>query len=455
MKRTIHKPSGKPYTELELKAFGPDKVGSVIRLGGGLTGLVRALSNGRVSIKAEWRYRYNGKVRTLHCGTWPKDSLATIRQKRLKAFVLLQGGKDPAEEGRLHRLTAVADQQEQIEAQQQRLSELALRAARLTVSDLFQRWDETALVKHKDGGKEVRRRFKKDVLPALGDVALDDVTRGMVAAVLDTVTSREAPVLARNLLGDIRQMFSFGIVRELVERNPTDLLKRDDFGQKIERDRNLSMQEVRLLHTGMQAANLAETTEAAIWIMLATGCRVGELSKARWENIDLDRGIWRIPPEDAKNGTAITVVLSGFAQSHFETIKSVNDNSRWCLPNRRRTSHVSEKSLTKQITDRQRTDKPMKNRSNKTHALVLPGGRWTAHDLRRTAATLMAGHLKIIPEVVERCLNHKEQNRMKRIYQRHDYKPEMEDAWLKLGSLLRALSTAVNDNVVLLPTLAA
>ena len=60
----------------------------------------------------------------------------------------------------------------------------------------------------------------------------------------------------------------------------------------------------------------------------------------------------------------------------------------------------------------------------------------------------MAGTLKVQPEVIERCLNHKEQNQMKRIYQRYDYQSEMNAAWGKLGRLLAALIRDDSDNVV-------
>ena len=47
--------------------------------------------------------------------------------------------------------------------------------------------------------------------------------------------------------------------------------------------------------------------------------------------------------------------------------------------------------------------------------LALIGGRWGPHDLRRTGATMMV-MLGVLPEVAERCLNHTEQNRVKRIH---------------------------------------
>ncbi|MCL2591579.1 MAG: hypothetical protein FWD67_12105 [Betaproteobacteria bacterium] len=48
----------------------------------------------------------------------------------------------------------------------------------------------------------------------------------------------------------------------------------------------------------------------------------------------------------------------------------------------------------------------------------------------------MMARLGVLPEVIERCLNHVETNRMKRIYQRHTYEQEMKIAWSLLGKHL-------------------
>ena len=102
---------------------------------------------------------------------------------------------------------------------------------------------------------------------------------------------------------------------------------------------------------------------------------------------------------------------------------------------------MSSKTITKQLGDRQRTEDqtPMSNRSKNCHALCLPGGKWTPHDLRRTGATMMVA-AGVLPEVAERCLNHMEENKVKRVYQRYSYHKEMDSAWNVLGQTLRLLS---------------
>lgn len=199
----------------------------------------------------------------------------------------------------------------------------------------------------------------------------------------------------------------------------------------------MSEDEIITLAEKMPEANLMPSTEAAVWISLSTCCRIGELLKARWEHINFDKREWYIPAENAKNGIAITVHLSKFTLNQFQKIESMHHYSEWLYPNRKDTDHVCTKTITKQLSDRQRSD-AMSNRSSRTDTLTLPGGYWSPHDLRRTGATLLA-MLGISPVVIERCLNHVEQNKMQRIYQRYSYQAEMNDAWDKLGSRIEAL----------------
>ena len=76
---------------------------------------------------------------------------------------------------------------------------------------------------------------------------------------------------------------------------------------------------------------------------------------------------------------------------------------------------------------------------------MLPGGKWTPHDLRRTAATTMA-ELGALPDVVEKCLNHAEVGKLKRIYQRAKYEDPMRKAWALLGSRLAWLQDLANGS---------
>ena len=83
-------------------------------------------------------------------------------------------------------------------------------------------------------------------------------------------------------------------------------------------------------------------------------------------------------------------------------------------------------------------------------AEVEAPGRWTMHDLRRTAASGMAG-LGIAPHVVEAVLNHKGGSikGVAAIYNRYNYGTEKRTALEAWGRYVDALVTgAAAENVV-------
>ena len=62
----------------------------------------------------------------------------------------------------------------------------------------------------------------------------------------------------------------------------------------------------------------------------------------------------------------------------------------------------------------------------------------------------MMGELGVMGEIIERCLNHVEPNKLKRIYQRQERKSEQREAWQLLGKRLELLlNSNQNSNIVI------
>jgi hypothetical protein len=59
----------------------------------------------------------------------------------------------------------------------------------------------------------------------------------------------------------------------------------------------------------------------------------------------------------------------------------------------------------------------------------------------------MMVEMGVMPEVAERCLNHTEQNKVKRTYQHYSYAREMQEAWSLLGEKIDRL-TRPHANVI-------
>lgn len=435
-------------TVRQLEALDEDDIGRKLFDGDGLYGRVRKQKSGKV-VTFEFRYTLQGRTRTIPCGKWPKNSLKNVRKARDAKQALLDEGIDPVDQARVERLRIQVDTAKKTEQHHAELAKMAADAAALrTFREAIEQWQRLELSRRKDGGKEAIRALNKDILPIFGALALVDVKRPMLLKILDGIVERGARVMANHLFGDLRQFYNYAVAREWVEAHPLAGLNKDKIGgRQKERDRHLSEEEIVELNEKLKQANLLMTTEVAIWLMISTCCRVGELSQARWEHVNMERGEWLIPADHSKNAKSHTIYLSDFSLELFQQLQIITGDSEWCYPSRNDTDHICQKSISKQIKDRVRSE-PLRNRCKASGVLLLSGGPWTPHDLRRTGATLM-GELGVLGDVIERCLNHKEQNKLKRIYQRHELKEEQKHAWRLLGERLTLLlSEHQSQNVI-------
>lgn len=424
----------KPLAFLHFKATESEQL---IKDGGGLFLRIRPIANGG-GVSFRLAYRFDGKLKWVDLKA---KKLPEARDERDTLKALLKTGVDPKLE---KNLVKERNRQQQLDEQ----AAITKLQARSTVNDLFVRWFDTDLIDRKDRA-EVLRMFNKDVLPVLGGLFVEDVRKGHITEVTDALLVRGVAHLARNILKLIRQMFRFAVDRDVIEFDPTASLRITKITTiPTERDRTLSDAEIRALARQLPDAHLLISTECAVWIALSTLCRIGELSKAKFSDLDFELKTWTIPKDNSKNGKAHTIYLSDFALEQFKVLKHVASHDVWLFPNRDGSSHVCDKSITKQVGGRQ-SDNILSNRSKHNQALVLIGGKWTPHDLRRTGATIM-GDLGIAPDVTEKCLNHTEENKVKRIYQRQKLEVEQAEAWQVLGDRLALLINMDDSNVVLL-----
>lgn len=411
----------------------------------------------RITPKGErlFYFRYTdskgARVR-LPIGSYNKDGIKglTVKSARKKARELsdlyLSGITDLREYLDVKQATITAQYEKELaQLEQEKLEANALAeelASRQSVRDLFEHWIKIDIVNRKDGGAEVRRMFEKDVLPFIGNMYVEDIKKGHIIEVTDALLTRKVQRMARVIFSLLRQMFRFALDRDLIEQDPTATIRKARvFGKDNERERVLTEEEIKLLSQALPNAGLLLTTQLAVWITLGTCCRIGELLSARWQHIDFTKKTWLIPAENSKNGKSHTIYLSDFVLKQFQSLYNINGEYEWCYPNTKKDNAVCPKTVTKQLTDRQRlsSNEILSNRSKKADALLLPNGKWTPHDLRRTGATLMTS-LGVLPEVAERCLNHVEENKIKRTYQRYSYAKEMQEAWNILGCFISDLT---------------
>jgi integrase len=177
---------------------------------------------------------------------------------------------------------------------------------------------------------------------------------------------------------------------------------------------------------------MAEPTRLALKLLLVTAQRRGELTFAKWSHLDLDRKTWTIPVELLKTSHARRaepephqVPLSKLAIELFGKLHEITGESPYLLPahaSKKRQQPYSGGVLTRAVLQ------------NKAHFGLE---RFTPHDLRRTAASLMT-KLRIPRLHVEKVLNHATGD-IAEVYDRHDYLREKRIALEKWGRHLASI----------------
>jgi len=140
-------------------------------------------------------------------------------------------------------------------------------------------------------------------------------------------------------------------------------------------------------------------------LLALTGQRRNEVGGMRWTEVDFDKTIWTIPSTRSKNHREHVVPLSKAAIVLFPDRAGTREYVFGHGPRRKDDKHrgYSGWSKSKAALDarihaaRQDADAGEK---------VEPMPAWRLHDLRRTAATVMADRLGVLPHIVEAVLNH-------------------------------------------------
>jgi integrase len=426
----------KLLTDRALRQAKPptDKSETLLADGGSLYARVRATAAGEASITWQYFFKWHGRTERLSIGPYPEVTLLEARRRRDEARAGLKS--DPPRHP-VHEARARAEA-----AHNKVLAE----ASERTVRGLFDDWQRVYLEHHrKDKGAQALDYLERDVFPLIGERRARSVTRTDISRIIDEILARSARSTANKVLSLLKQMFAHGWVRGVVDEDPTARFSTQHAGgEEKSRERALSFDELAELAQKLPACDLAKAYQAALLLQLATAARSGELELAKKAEFDLAAHTWTVPREHSKNGREHLVHLSAFALEQLAVLWPYA-TSDWLLPSRKPAAAIAPKTLAKAVRDRQRSV-PLKGRTKAAATLLLAGGEWTPHDLRRTFST-RAPDLGVAPHIIERCLNHTMQGVMA-VYNRNDYLQERRaalDAW---GARLSRIFNAPAANVV-------
>lgn len=229
---------------------------------------VRLYPSGKKSFVIQ--YRVDGRLRFMVLGQYGK---LTVDEGRKLAKTELAGtlsGKDPAAARKQARktLNAAPSLQQVFDYYIKRPS--------------FQ----SKSLSHRNG---FTQKLGKYILPKLGRVKVKEIQRRDVRMILEDIADQGKHPLAKSVLSFIRILLNFAVDQEFLDYNPCERLKLDL--NLHSRDRVLDEDEIRLFWSGISKIGVSPLIQLALKLQLVTAQRIGEIAKARWEHVDLDKGI--------------------------------------------------------------------------------------------------------------------------------------------------------------------
>jgi len=400
---------GTDFTEKEIQALKPEAKAYLESEPNGL--YVRVSPKGRKTYLTVCTV--NGQQKQIRIGTAQEIKLADARKKAREYRELASQGTDPVR----------LKQQE----------EAAKRAA-----PTVEEFSETYLRRHakpnKRSAAEDERILKKDVLPFLGRLKMEEIKRADITALLDKIADRGAPIMARRTFALLRKIFNYASGRGVLEHSPCHGIQPP--GKENKKDRFLNLDEIEAFLKESPTLFTPQTRRALLTV-LATGQRPGEVCSMQWEHIT-DQW-WTIPAQKAKNGKEHRVFLSPYTLAQLGPRKE----GGFVFPARALQGEpqapIHPNTLSNAL--RKQRDRDGLNLDD-----------FNVHDLRRTAASHLA-RLGTPRFIVARILNHADRE-VTAIYDRHDYDPEKQVAMEAWGRELEALQTGRKEKADVIPLLA-
>ena len=274
--------------------------------------------------------------------------------------------------------------------------------------------------------KDERNKFKKDIIPGLGeltpveflgwDYSYEGITgRRRIISITDKIEKRGSHDQAKKVLGVMKCLFDFAIQEGYLERtqNPALLSKSVGSSHVMKNNPSLSWNELPALINDLNEnkVNASEVVIAAIKFDLMTFVRVGSIVPMKWNEIDHDDDLWRIPADRMKAGKEHLVPLTDPIKELLDHLEKINGDEEYVFwsPRGKSKPHIDESAL------------------NQLLKRLDYGGRQTAHGLRQLPTIAGVDVLKFPYEVISRQLAHAQGNKVRQAYDRSTMLEERRD----------------------------
>lgn len=355
-----------------------------------------------------WRlkYRFGGKEKMLSLGVYPDVSLKDAREKRDAARRLLANEIDPGENRKVQKAAKV---------------ERSANSFEVIAREWFAKQQPTWAVSHAD---KIIARLENDVFPWLGGKAIAEITAPDVLSVLRRIEGRGTNDTAHRASGNISQVMRYAIATGRAERDPVPDLRG---ALPPLRHRNFASitdpVKVAELLRAMDAFSGTYVVRSALLLAPLLFVRPGELRKALWADIDLDKAEWRYFVTKTK--TEHSVPLATQAVAILNDLHALTGHAANVFPGRDPQKPMSEAAI----------NAALRRMGYDTKTEI------TVHGFRAMARTILHEELHQKPEVIEHQLAHKVPDSLGTAYNRTKFLKEckaMMQLWADYLDKLKA-----------------
>lgn len=345
-----------------------------------------------------WRlkYRYGGKEKRLALGVYPTVTLKEARDKREAAKKQLDKDIDP---GAARKAEKIAE------------------SGADTFEAVAREWHEKFKTRWTEGhAKTLMARLERDVFPYLGSRQVGQIEPPELLQILRRIEDRGALETAHRIKHVSGQVFRYAVATGRAVRDPSADLR--GALPPTRQRHHAAMTDPKAVGELLRAIDTYKgglIARCALQLAPLVFVRPGELRRAEWDEIDLEKAEWRIPAEKMKMRAVHIVPLSRQAIEILHEIELVSGRGKYVFPSVRTNSRpMSENTVNAAL-----------------RRLGYTREEQTGHGFRSIASTLL--HEQGWPsDVIERQLAHSERNSVKAAYNYAEHLPErrkMMQAW--------------------------
>lgn len=262
-----------------------------------------------------------------------------------------------------------------------------------------------------------KKTFDRLVRPAIGAISIYDLKRSDIVALLDKIASERGPTMADAVLAHLRSAFNWYAGRDDNFRSPIGPRMRRMSAKERQRDRVLDEQEICDVWNALPQLKLGREVPSHfpryIRVLMLTGLRRYEVAGAHRDEITGKR--WLIPKERMKGKLDHLVPLTPMIT------QLLGDGGGYLFSSDGRRP-FSGFGRAKAALDRCIAELRMAEGRK-------PMPRWTFHDLRRTARTIMSRCGS--SDIAERLLAHVMPG-VRGVYDKYAYEDEKREMLLRL-----------------------